>query len=111
MLRNKNGKPHPYYNTPEYWARMFRYVVQAAYQRLTIWDTIQKSLDRLEAPRQLYLDGGIRIRPLPWDYAQELSHFSYLIKKVRPLLLSDFHGIVASPPLRDYYLRAYHPNP
>ena len=111
VLRNKSGKPHPYYDTPEYWARMFRYVVQSAYQKLAMWDTIQKSLDQLEAIRQLYPDHGIRIAPLPWDYAEELSHFSYLIKKVRPMLLSDFHGIVGSPPLRDYYLREYHPNP
>ena len=111
VLRNKSGKPHPYYDTPEYWARMFRYAVQSAYQKLAMWDTIQKSLDKLEALRQLYPDHGIRITPLPWDYAQELSHFSYLIKKVRPILLSDFHGIVASPPLRDYYLREYYPDP
>ena len=106
VLRNKNGKPHPYYNTPEYWDRMFRYVVQDAYQKLAMWDAIKKSLDRLDSLRQQFnLGHGIRITPLPWDYAQELSHFSYLIQRVRPMLLSDFHGIVASPPLRDYYIR------
>jgi hypothetical protein len=75
-----------------------------------MWDTIKKSLDQLAALRQLYPVDGIRIWPLPWDYAQELCHFSYLIKRVRPILLSDFHGIVASPPLREFYLREYYPD-
>ena len=55
-----------------------------------MWDTIQKSRDRLEALRQLYPDHDIRITPFPWNYAQELS---YLIEKIRLILLSDFHGI------------------
>ena len=111
VLRNKNGKPHPSYDTPEYWTRMFRYIVQSAYQKLAMWDTIQKSLKRLATLGQLHRVEGIRITPLPLDYAEELSHFWYLIKNVRPILLSNFHGIVASPPLRDYYLRVYHENP
>ena len=105
VLRNKNGKPHPTYDTPEFWARMFRYVLQSAYQKLALWDAIQNSLNRLATVRQRYPVHGIRITPLSWEYAQELSHFLYLVKSVRPILLSDFHGIVASPPLRTYYVR------
>jgi len=111
VLRNKRGQPHGWYGTLEYWGRMFRYVVQSAYQNLAMWDTIQKSLHRLAVLRQLYRAYGIRITPLPWEYAQELSHFLFLIERVRPLQLSTFHGIIASPPLRDYYLRVYHPIP
>jgi hypothetical protein len=111
VLRNRSGKPHPNYDTPEFWTRMFRYVVQSAYQKLALWDTIQNSLNRLAIVRQIYPAYGIRIAPLPWEYAQELSHFSYLIKSVRPILLSDFNGIIASPPLRNYYVRENLPNP
>ena len=111
VLRNRSGKPYPNYDTPEFWARMFHYVVQSAYQKLALWDTIQNSLNRLATVRQTYPAHGIRITPLPWEYAQELSHFLYLIKSVRPILLSDFHGIIASPPLRNYYLRENISNP
>jgi hypothetical protein len=111
VLRNRSGKPHPNYDTQEYWTRMFRYVVQSAYQRLAMWDTIQNSLNRLATVRQKYPLDGIRIWPLPWEWAQELSHLSYLLKSVRPILLSDFHGIIASPPLRKYYVRKDLPNP
>ena len=76
-----------------------------------MWDTIQKSLNQLATVRQMYSDYGIRIMPLPWEYAQELAHFSYLIKSVRPIVLGDFHGIVASPPLCDYYVRESYPIP
>ena len=111
VLRNRSGKPHPHYDTPEFWARMFRYVVQSAYQKLALWDTIQNSLNRLATVRQRYPVHGIRITPLPFEYAQELSHFLHLVKSVRPILLSDFHGIVASPPLRNYYVRENLPIP
>lgn len=106
VMLNKHGKPHPTYNTPEYWNRMLRYVVQCAYQKLIMWDILKKSLIRLDDLRQRFqLGQGIRITPLPWEYAQELSHLSYTIRRLRPMLLSDFQGIVASPPLRDYYVR------
>jgi hypothetical protein len=104
-LTNKNGKHHPEYDTPKYWTRMFRYVSQHAYQRLALWDAVQSSLNRLLKIRQKYPDYGIRIAPLPWDHAEELAHFQYLIKSLRPILISDFHGIMASPPIRNYYLR------
>lgn len=111
ILLSSDGKHHPNFETPQYWNRMFRYVVQHAYQTLTMWDCAQKELAKLFALRESHSCIAPNVL-LPTDYREALCHFSYLVKQMRQIPLSDFTmGIFASPPLRDFYVREPHPDP
>lgn len=105
-LPSVNGRPHPLLRRDEFWEHILRNIVMQAYGNLIIWSQLEKDIEHLISLRQSY---GDRIQPyaeLPEDFAHALCHFSYQVdQSVKPAIGMWRTGMVASPPLRNHYVR------
>ena len=105
-LPSTNGKPHPLLRKDKFWEHVIRNMVMQAYGDLISWSQLEKDVEHLTTLRQNY---GDKIEPhfdIPKDYAHALCHFGYQINQnIKRALVMWKVGMVASPPLRNHYIR------
>ncbi|KAL8788644.1 MAG: hypothetical protein Q9213_001572 [Squamulea squamosa] len=101
-----SGKAHPVLRQDIFWERVLSNVVMDAYANFVAWDTISRELDRLASKKSEYSDKISPDRELPKDFAHALAHFQYQIEEFTKGAIGSWKvGMVASPPLRQHYIR------
>ena len=86
--------------------RVFKMMLADAYTNLWVWDLASKQLKQLAALREHYAERISPRQKLPVDYEEAFIHFSGLMIQIRNFPLDRLkHGIFASPPLRNNFVR------
>jgi hypothetical protein len=109
QMLDSNGASHPVLSSPLFWERVIGNVLIDAYGSLISWDIISSQLIELTALQEQY--SGV-IEPheeLPPEYMKAFVRFRYILEQFMkgPASLLKT-GVVASPPLRSYFIRQPH---
>lgn len=99
-----NGKNHPVRRLPLFWERVLGSVLVDAYGNMFAWNLIWRQLTQLGELKDQHAVESFQ--SLPQDFEQALAHFSYLLEQACTVSRTNLRmGMVASPPLRQYYSR------
>lgn len=106
-LLTVQGRSHPVLRQDLFWERVLSNVVVDAYSDFIAWYGLSKELEILVEARARCLNHIQPGNELPEQFARAHSHFSHYVEQVIKGALSKWKvGMVASPPLREHFVRA-----
>ncbi|KAL9611775.1 MAG: hypothetical protein Q9167_003586 [Letrouitia subvulpina] len=101
-----SGKAHPVLGQSIFWERVLGNVVVNAYMDFVGWVIALDEIDYLISMQSKHSGHTGSNLELPEDFTRALAHFEYFISQLTKGAVSKWKvGMVASPPLRQYYVR------
>ncbi|CAF9921572.1 hypothetical protein IMSHALPRED_005207 [Imshaugia aleurites] len=106
-LLTAEGRTHPILRHDLFWERVLSNVIVEAYGDVIAWHGLSKELEILVEARAHCLNDIQPGHELPKNFARAHSHFSHYVGQVTKGALGKWKvGMVASPPLREHFVRA-----
>ncbi|UKZ74935.1 hypothetical protein TrVFT333_002605 [Trichoderma virens FT-333] len=108
-IKDVLGNVHPTMKPPRenlLWARLIGNVVTDAYLQLELFSELHSQANKLQALQKKYESDISPLRDLPEEYLDALLKFRYYLEQIAKGPLNQLkEAVVASPPMRGFYVR------